>query len=274
MIQDMLKTIKMILISLARSIKLVKNWHVGVYDILTCKILPIKQRTYTLRDGTKYSIDATFENIIIFAEIFLYKNYNPTGFEIKENDVVFDLGGQAGAFSVYSANSAKHGQVYSFEPYKKNYELLKNNLSINNIKNVIAYNKAVSSKEGVKKLLISKNSSGANSLFIKPVDFEREITVNTIPLNSIIKRNNIKKINFMKIDIEGSEFDVLFNCPKQILNSIEKISMEVHDLDAKNNSRTLKKFLEENGFTVNIKEIPFYKNMCMMYVKRQYHQAL
>ncbi len=62
-------------------------------------------------------------------------------------------------------------------------------------------------------------------------------------------------MDFLKIDCEGAEYDILFDCPKSILNIIKKIAMEVHTLDKKRNMSIMADFLKKEGFDIEIKPI-------------------
>ena len=75
-----------------------------------------------------------------------------------------------------------------------------------------------------------------------------------MPLSEIFEKNGIKRVNLMKMDIEGSEYPVFYNSPDSVFKKIDKIYMEYHDEDTdKRNHQTLSKFLEKKGFDVNIK---------------------
>ena len=69
------------------------------------------------------------------------------------------------------------------------------------------------------------------------------------------------------MDCEGAEYPILFNASSDILKRIQKISMECHNVDEKNNVDNLRSFLEKNGFSVKIKfgEKPNYS---MLYAMR------
>lgn len=66
-----------------------------------------------------------------------------------------------------------------------------------------------------------------------------------LKLDQLIKENNISIIDFLKIDIEGSEFDLLKN-NNNWLKKVKKIAMEVHP--SYGNPKELKDILEQNGF--------------------------
>ncbi|NCN99484.1 FkbM family methyltransferase [Candidatus Pacearchaeota archaeon] len=70
-------------------------------------------------------------------------------------------------------------------------------------------------------------------------------------LNKIIDVNNIKRIDFLKLDCEGSEYDILFNLKNKNFKIISKIALEYENLDkSKRNIIFLRKFLEQKGFDV------------------------
>ena len=96
---------------------------------------------------------------------------------------------------------------------------------------------------------ISEDHTGAHSMYY---DFGKGgIKVQTISLNDFIKKNKLKKIDFLKMDCEGAEYEILYNLPKNVLNSIKKISMEYHNINETYNVTNLVAFLEKNDFEVN-----------------------
>jgi len=228
-------------------VKIVKNWPLFFADFF--KIIPTGNIEYALRNGIRLNVRAkTFDRGAI-AEIFINKLYNPPGFEINETDVVFDIGAHIGIFSIYASMSAKKGKIYAFEPMPENFMLFKQNMELNNTQNVSAYNKAVAKKRGYTIMNISTTHTGAHSMYY---NFgSGAVKVQTISLNDFIKKNKIRKMDFLKMDCEGTEYEILYNLPKKVLSSIKKISMEYHNIDEKYNVTNLVTFLEKNGFEVN-----------------------
>ena len=121
------------------------------------------------------------------------------------------------------------------------------------IKNAWCYKCAVGSSSSGAKLYVGKCDAG-HSFFNngKEGHIDQYITVETKTLKQIFDENNIQRCNFLKIDCEDCEFDVLFNTSKDYLNRIEKISMEFHDNVSNYTHIDLRKFLEEAGFVVEI----------------------
>lgn len=213
-----------------------------------------------LRNGLEYKIRSGSADRMIINEICVYKLYNPEHFAIGRHDTVLDIGAQAGIFSLYASLLAREGRVFSFEPVQQNFSLLKENISLNQASNITAINKAVSNTTGKEVLFFDKKNTGGHSFFAinaKEGDAEK-VTVPTISLNDFFKQYNVGSVDFLKMDCEGAEYKILFNCLPQALSMIKKISMEYHDIDEKYNVKTMKVFLEKNGFRVSLhKSQPF-----------------
>ena len=132
--------------------------------------------------------------------------------EIKPNDVVIDVGAHIGYFTLlFAMLVGPNGKVFSFEPEPKNFELLTKNVEINNYDNVITESKIVSDKNKKCTLYTFETSSGANRIY-KPGDNSnaKPIEVDSISLDEYFKNSEfLKKIKFVKIDVEGAELLVL-----------------------------------------------------------------
>ena len=243
-------------------IKVYKNWPTYFLDYF--KKIKKKNITITLRNGVKFLVRSRTYDIIVLNEMWLKNTYNPKGFEIKENDTIVDIGAHIAVFSIYAAILAKKGRVYAFEPMPENYSLLKKNISINHLKNIIPINQAVDSKSGITELFINEENTGGNSLLLKNSEKSNRIQVHTTSIQEFMKKYSIDKIDILKMDCEGAEYEILFKCPKNTLNKISKITMEYHPIDKSRNVKTLKRFLEKNGFKVKYT----ISDSWMLYAKR------
>jgi len=245
-------------------IQLMKNWPVYFKDFFG--MYKDGFLTYKFRNGVKLFIKAgSFERNMV-NETWIYKEYTPKGFEIRKNDIVMDIGANSGIFTIYAASKASEGKVYAFEPVKENFKRLKKNIELNRFSNISAYNVGVSDKTGTRTIMVSNVNSGGHSFYISGDDKKDKFSVDTISLTDIFKKNKIKRINFLKCDCEGAEYEILFPA-KELLKRVDKISMEVHYLNERKNVFTMKNFLEENGFKVKI--FPEYENGSnMLYASR------
>lgn len=113
--------------------------------------------------------------------------------QIKKNFVVVDVGANIGYYTLLLAKICK--KVYAIEPDKMCFEILLKNIKENNLKNVVAINKAVSDKSGKEKFIVDSENLGNSRLGIG------NETVETIKLDDLIK----EKIDLIKIDVQGHE---------------------------------------------------------------------
>lgn len=250
-------------------IKLFKNWPTYFADYF--KLIKRKRIVFELRNGIKYEARSNTADRRTINEIWIFKDYTPEGFEINEKDVVLDIGAHIGIFSIFASEFARKGKVYAFEPVLENFEILKHNLEINKINNIIPMNKAVSDKTGSRKMFFLENNTVEHSFYTgwsnlsKSAMYKtKEIDVETISLIDFIDNYGIRQIDFLKMDCEGTEYEILSSCPDDVLKIIRKMSIEYHNIDNNLNGLSLKKFLEGKGFKVNIKphEINLAVGMC------------
>ncbi|MFN8579027.1 MAG: FkbM family methyltransferase [Candidatus Sericytochromatia bacterium] len=194
------------------------------------------------------------ESLDILREVFYQRVYSDY-FPFYTNSIILDIGAHKGYFSIFaSKNLSKNSKIYSFEPIESNFNILNKNLYDNNINNVITFNLGVYSENKELSFYLSKSEN--NSIFenYNPLlnqNNQDEIIVNCLTLKDIIKENNFNKIDFLKLDVEGSEYPIIFNSKKEVLDKIKTISIEFHDL--KNPSYSgleLVKFLEKNNFRI------------------------
>jgi FkbM family methyltransferase len=137
----------------------------------------------------------------------------------KNNKVnIVDIGANVGLYSLY-AKFLPNSQFYSYEPYKFTYDLLNDNIELNNITNVQTYNIGLSDKKGKTILNVCLSQDGLNTMGANPLRFndihQVEVEINT--LDNIFYNNNIK-VDFIKIDTEGWEYNILQGGEKTIKN--------------------------------------------------------
>jgi FkbM family methyltransferase len=136
----------------------------------------------------------------------------------KPDDVFVDVGAHIG----YYVDIAKKiidrgdGMIYAFEPERENYELLRKNIdgSCNRIK---LYNCGVGAKTEWKYLYLSNKNTGDHRAYITAG--QDRIAANTKFIALDVENGPIKKIDFIKIDTQGYEIEVLRGTKKTIENS-------------------------------------------------------
>jgi FkbM family methyltransferase len=120
---------------------------------------------------------------------------------VKKNDIVIDVGANMGYYTLLMAKTGAF--VNSYEPAPSNFKLLQKNVHQNNFsQNVTLHNTAVSNFIGTSKLFLSEFTHGEHNL-----DYDRYSSGKFVEVP--VTKINLDKIDFAKIDVEGSELHVL-----------------------------------------------------------------
>jgi len=183
-------------------------------------------------------------------ELFLDRQYRFCDEAIKKaKNCIIDIGGHLGFFSILASILNPNVPIYSFEPHIGNYALLKENLKNNRIKNVYPKQLAVSDKTGEAELKLSKEDLNHSlAMAIEPTGETQK--VQTITLERIFAKNNANICNLLKLDCEGSEYEIIYSAPKSIFSKINNIFLEYHDWEKSDNSDKLKSYLQSVGYKV------------------------
>ncbi|WP_457627875.1 FkbM family methyltransferase [Persephonella sp.] len=130
---------------------------------------------------------------------------------INRGDTIIDVGAHWGGFSsIFAKLTGKKGKVISFEASSYNYKMLNKNICINYLGNIVqTFNLAVGHSKGKIRLGIANSSSGHNSVLRKDIDIKLFEEVEQISLDEFCEENNVKDVNFIKVDVEGYELEVL-----------------------------------------------------------------
>src|SRR3989344_5109884 len=235
---------------LIQAIRILKNWPIYLADYFNIIRRPVV--VYKARSGIMCAVRSGTNDRVIFNQVWLERTHAPADFEIKNNDLVIDIGAHIGLFSIFAASRAKNGRVYAFEPAPDNFQMLEKNIGLNNLSNIVPVNQAVAGKGGVRDFILYKKSAAAHSFVFSKTEERDIIKVKTVSLDEIVKKNNIEKIDVLKMDCEGAEYEILFNASPETLAMVKSICMEYHEYENRKVSE-LKAFLEKNGFRIRIK---------------------
>ena len=178
-------------------------------------------------------------------------------YKLKKGDIVLDLGAFFGSFSIIAAKKVgPSGRVISYEPDRRNFEIMKKNVQESGLKNITLINKAVFSKKAV--LNISSSFADSN-VFEKDLSKTSKVEADTI--DNEIKRLKLKKVDFVKMDVEGAELEIMEGA-KSSIKAVKNWAIACyHKRDGKRTGEILKPLFEKNGFRVSI-GFPIHETLC------------
>lgn len=197
----------------------------------------------------------------MFSEVFESGCYQPSeAFRIRPGDTVLDIGANVGLFSIWVACNVPSAKIFAFEAASDNFAALAENIQRNHLQGISAHHYAVADGHRWQVTLYRGFHGGIHSIrpeyrnwdslsgSPRPTEKVRATT-----LEQILQRLKIKRVDFMKIDCEGAEYEILLSTPSRTLSRIRKIVGEYHNLSAARQGRVLKKFLTRNGFQTAFK---------------------
>jgi FkbM family methyltransferase len=174
------------------------------------------------------------------AETAIFKKH------IKAGMTVIDAGAYIGYYSVLASKLVgANGTVYSFEPSPENADTLGKNAKLNDCNNIQIIRKAVSSKSGRTTFYPNPCNASGSTMF---KDYsthnskDPEIEVEVVSLDDAVGN---RKVDFIKMDIEGGETNTLKGMTNIIRNNPNlKMIVEVFPIGLKNVGSSLEEFVE------------------------------
>jgi FkbM family methyltransferase len=171
--------------------------------------------------------------------------------ELKKDDTFLDIGANIGQHSLYASHFAN--QVYAFEPIQKIYDQFLKSVEKNQIKNIQVFNYGIGKEEKKMPIYGTASNMGASTVFKVPEKkFIQE--VNIVPLDELLQSKNINKVDFIKIDVEGYEWEVLQGAQKTIKQNKPKMIIEfsphIYNKVDVSISENIYNFLLQNGYTL------------------------
>ena len=212
---------------LFKAIRATKNWN--DYVLLYFNRIKSDHVVLEMRNGIKIKLRVNSTDLMAFTHVWLLKEYERPGFDIKNNDIIIDVGGHIGLFAIFSSQFCKSGKIYCFEPIKENFDMLKANIELNHITNIVPNNVAVSKDDGKVTIYLNEDEAG-HSMYVTGT---KSVQVESISLQTIFNLHNIGSCDFLKVDCEGEEYAIMESLPSAYYDKIKKMCIEYHFTDIK-----------------------------------------
>lgn len=151
--------------------------------------------------------------------------------DISNNSIVYDIGANFGYFSMVFAQNTKQN-VFAFEPIPDNIKILKNHLHINKVKNVSILPFAIADTDKEVEFSNEFNNQGNTYVEDSPLyqNISSKIRINCRSVDSLVNEKILPPPTFIKIDVEGAEFDALLGAVETIKKYKPTILLATHEL--------------------------------------------
>jgi FkbM family methyltransferase len=204
------------------------------------------------RGGLAMEVPAgsTFE----FKDIFLHEAYGCPHIlrRLPEQPIVLDIGANVGFFSLYALHCRPAARCLSFEPLEANYRILERQRTLNPRCRWEIFQEAAAGRDGTVRICSEKEGQvDATAMIANDSNSARGEPVDAHSLPTLFATHSLDHCDWLKLDCEGSEYDIFYQCPDESLRKVRFISAELHDLDAATrNPRSLCAHLEQRGFRI------------------------
>lgn len=196
-----------------------------------------------------------------------YKNYC----DVENGDVVVDIGFNYGIFSLGALYNGA-SKIYGFEPNKHVYNLIKDNFPHQN--KVFLYDVAIGGKN--QKILFKPSEHTLSSSILDEVTdgIDQAYEVQCFNIYDFFKFHNINKIDLLKIDCEGAEYQIFDALPDDYFYNIKKIHVEFHFNDGIKVLPLIEK-LEKNNFEWRYEDgVNQYSDIGLIFAKKKINPKL
>ena len=235
--------------AIKNGLKLSKHFKSKIFFDYMSKLAQIQHRPKIIETKEGYKFEVTTASDYLLIREMMEDMYG----KIEKDWYVVDIGAQKGVFSIRAATFAK--EVHAYEPSEENFNVLDKNLDLNKITNVHANMMAVAGNSGTMDLILSK-SSLTHSLYKgigEPIGKVQKVVV--VTLDDVARE--VPKIDFLKCDCEGAEYDMFFNAKPWTIDKIKRFMIELHPHGEYTNQLFIN-FLENEGFEVKPVKIGGY----------------
>ena len=196
-----------------------------------------------------YRIGSIDEHVL--DEQYAAPRFFATGYQPRETDVIVDAGAHIGPFTVLAAPLVPRGAVHALEPALENFKILQANIASNGIDNVHAHRLALSATSGTSRLYHAPQSWGhtlGGTWAASGAPYEE---VPTQTLEDFLKKQKIESIDYLKMNIEGAEYEILLRAPAAVLHRIKHMLVELHPVEDSVAQELLDRLAGE-GFATNV----------------------
>jgi len=179
---------------------------------------------------------------------------------VSAGDTVIDLGAHIGSFCMPLLWQNPGVTVIAYEPDPLNTALIEENRRANDIRpqQLIVRQQAVSGKRGRARFCVGRTSTkgtleGTGFIKSRKRKIAEKIDVETVTLSDVFVSHGIDKCRLLKVDTEGSEYDILLGSERHVLSKVAQIIVEAHSVPGREPEQ-LRAQLTEWGYKVSARD--------------------
>lgn len=238
-----------------------QNWYV-------CFPLWLRRRPaiLRLRNGCRFKVRSLMD-VWIIKETCLDHDYETHAVPIQPGWTVLDIGAGLGDFAISIAYAHPECRVYAYEPFPESYRLLEENIVLNGLRNVTTAPVAVGARSG--ELTLFATGAAVQHTTSSASAEAAHFTVPGLSLEDVFETHGLTICDFLKMDCEGGEFDILFHAPESTLARIAHLCLEYHDGVTEFTHTDLATYLQQRGFQVHITPNPVHSHLGFLYAHRE-----
>ena len=200
-------------------------------------------------------------------EIFTHRRYDRSGFQIQPTDTIVDIGANMGIFTLWAAKQATQGKMLAIEPTSA-IDTLRLNVQRNGLTNVVPIQAAAGLDGGTFEIVTYPGFNIVNhhagwqpkwwtKFFIKLLYWKYQSApvmekASVKSLRKMLDDNGVTRVNYLKCDCEGGEYEIFRNLDDDTFARIDKIAMEFHEYSPDQHREELIEILKRHGFIIEV----------------------
>ncbi len=249
-----------------------QNWPVVLFHLQ--RVIGTPTYIAKIRGEEKFWVRQGIDDIFILNEIFHDKMYDRPeyGCMVREGDVVVDIGGYIGDFSIHAARLAgKNGHVFCFEPIREMCAVIQRNIMLNDCqKQVTLFPVAMGTENKQDHIFVSSHITNAGSSQFQELQSDLQKTktekIDVYDMKDLEKIIKKAHVDVIKIDAEGGEYTIVPGIPINMLKHCRCLMIEYHSLPSQPQAyQDLITYLQKHNFVVYVEKNNFAPGIGMIY---------
>jgi FkbM family methyltransferase len=202
------------------------------------------RRRLAFRTREGFVLETELGNAWPIVEIFRDSHYDvPIGWASIEH--VLDVGSHVGAFTIWVAARAPRARITAFEPEPRNFGDLRLNVERNDLADRVSLvNAAVGAEAGTRTLRVRRRRDTSS---LAPPGASGSTEVDCVALEDVLTEHESPRIDVLKLDCEGAEWEILRSLDTQKLRRVAHILLECH-AERRDQLDVMLEQLEAKGF--------------------------